>query len=89
MNLNMEPKTKNKKKERTKSTSNLTLNFEGSGQASKTKLLRTDSAKLCYLHTRSSILKKQENVSKMFAYSHCKIAINFENAVIYTQTIKF
>ena len=51
-------KNEKQKKERTKSTSNLTVNFEGGEQASKTKLLRTDSAKLCYLHTRSSILEK-------------------------------
>ena len=49
---------KNDKKTHTKSTSNLTVNFEGGEQASKTKHLRTDSAKLCYLHTRSSILEK-------------------------------
>ena len=49
---------KHEKKENTKSTSNLTVNFEGGEQASKTKHLRTDSAKLCYLHTRSSILEK-------------------------------
>ena len=51
-------KNEKQKKERTKSTSNLTVNFEGGEQASKTKLLHTDSAKLCYLHTRSSILEK-------------------------------
>ena len=52
---------KHEKQANTKSTSNLTVNFEGGEQASKTKHLRTDSAKLCYLHTRSSILEKTGN----------------------------
>ena len=46
------------KKETTKNTSNITDKIEGSEQTSQTKHLRTDSAKLCYLHTRSSILEK-------------------------------
>ena len=62
MNLNMEPNTK--KKENTKSTSNLTVNFEGGDKASKTKQLRTVSAKLCYLRTRSSILEKTKKLLK-------------------------
>ena len=64
---------KHEKQANTKSTSNLvlTVNFEGGEQASKTKHLRTDSAKLCYLHTRSSILEK--NKKSFLKKSHIHI----------------